>query len=501
MNASCEKLPSAKLILNSRNKNSNSIIISTKKHETADGSQVKPYNDNDACIPRNKSNLSLSDSHRQDLLEHSNSLLVSRLKPKAIYQKELNRTLEDEKPYFKRDRRSTNAMRKNPTIAYTSSSQHRIHQDNDSTTLSGLSMRDEWTEIELYNGILGKMRKDHEVQTKRNKIQEIRNTLKEQVIQRKEVQKRELEEKEHFDKMVAKTVNNDIREGDRIRLERQRKIDEERNLRDEQLYLEHRKKAMYAEEKRNYENSLVEKLQKEIKEEKDNAVNKRKKELTECRKLITENEVAKAEVVKKKKIQKEEDAAALIRYEKLLEEQEIKRKLEIEKREERMQARMNKMKETVIDRQDKKEKEEELRLLRAVQARENREEIKERSNKMKLDQEITRLRQFLAQQVNEKRQTKEFEKHKNSMFIKQVLEKDDQERQEEREKFEKRKQEEEQCHKFLETQMNEKHQKAFGMTGDEFLMNKKLLKEISEVKKKIKNNNKDVFDVQALKPF
>ena len=87
------------------------------------------------------------------------------------------------------------------------------------------------------------------------------------------------------------------------------------------------------------------------------------------------------------------------------------------------------------------------------------------------------------------------------MFIKQVLEQDDQERQEERDKFDKRKAQEERCHRFVETQIQEKHQKAFGMSGAEFQINKGLLKEISEVKKQIKNNNKDVFDVQALKPF
>lgn len=50
----------------------------------------------------------------------------------------------------------------------------------------------------------------------------------------------------------------------------------------------------------------------------------------------------------------------------------------MKEREERMQARMNKMKETVIDKQGKRDKEEELKLLRQVQDRENREELKEK---------------------------------------------------------------------------------------------------------------------------
>lgn len=131
------------------------------------------------------------------------------------------------------------------------------------------------------------------------KVQEIRNILKTQILEQKEVKKKELAEKTKFDRMVAKSVIDDKRENDRIKLARQRKINDEKALRDEQLFLEHKKKAMYAQEKRNYEGTLVEKLQKEIKEEKDNAVQKRLKELRECRQLITENELAKAEVLKK----------------------------------------------------------------------------------------------------------------------------------------------------------------------------------------------------------
>lgn len=435
--------------------------------------------------------------------QEDSTLVIKGIKAKGGYKRHLNRTLEDDQPYFGKERRSMGpTYKKSPTLAHHNYSQNRIKRcDNESSTLSGLSVRDEWTEIELYNGILSKMRKEYEKKTKKNKIQEIRDTLKEQIIERKKVKKRELEEKEHFDKIVANSVIKDKRETDLIRMERQRKINKERELRDEQLFLEHKKKAMYAEEKRNYEGELVAKLQKEIKEEKDNAIKKRMKELTECRKLIQENELAKATMVAKKKKEKAEDAAALERYEKHLEEQDKKRAEEMKEREIRMQARMNKMKETVIDKQGKKEKEEELRMLKEVQTRENREELKEKSDKIKADREIMHLREFLAQQVQEKKQAKQFEREKNSMFIKQVLENDDKDRSEEKKKFEKRKHMEELNHKFLETQMEEKNRKQFGMSGEEFLINKKLLKEISDIKKQLKNNGKDVFDSKALKPF
>ena len=503
--ASWEKLPKSKLEVlgnnDSRNNISNSIVVGKTLNK-----QVSPTKTwyNNKWIPRNKSNISLHDSKQDDLVEQvgDKSLVIKGIQSRGGNKGHLNRTLEDDQPYFGKERRSMNPSYKTPTIPHHNYSQHRIHKhDNESSTLSGLSVRDEWTEIELYNGILSKMRKDYEKQTKKDKIQEIRDTLKEQIIERNKVKKRELEEKQHYDKIVATSVKKDKRETDLIRMERQRKINQERALRDEQLFLEHKRKAMFAEEKRNYEGALVAKLQKEIKEEKDNAVQKRLKELTECRKLIKENELAKATMAEKKKKERADDAAALERYEKHLEEQDKKRAEEMKQRELRMQARMNKMKETVIDRQGKKEKEEELKLLKQVQERESREELKEKSDKIKADREIMHLREFLAQQVQEKKQAKQFEKEKNSMFIKQVLEKDDQDRDEEKEKTEKRKHLEEMNHKFLETQMEEKNRKQFGMSGEEFLINKKLLKEISDIKKQLKSNGKDVFDSKALKPF
>lgn len=117
----------------------------------------------------------------------------------------------------------------------------------------------------MYNGILSKMRKEYEKEQKALKIKDIRETLRTQILEQKAVKQRELQEKQKFDTMVAKTVQDDKRTNERIKLERQRKIDEEKALRDEQLYLEHRKKEMFREEKRDYESGLVAKLQKEIK--------------------------------------------------------------------------------------------------------------------------------------------------------------------------------------------------------------------------------------------
>ena len=103
-----------------------------------------------------------------------------------------------------------------------------------------------------------------------------------------------------------------------------------------------------------------------------------------------------------------------------------------------MQARMDKMKETVIDKQDKKRKEEELKFLKEIEQRENKEEMLEKSKMMRARREQERLRQFLANQVQEKKLCKKLEFEKNNYFIKQILDRDENERSEEQEKVEKK---------------------------------------------------------------
>jgi hypothetical protein len=47
-----------------------------------------------------------------------------------------------------------------------------------------------------------------------------------------------MEEKIKFDQAMEKAVKDDEREGDRIRMQKKHKMHQEKELRDEQLYLE-----------------------------------------------------------------------------------------------------------------------------------------------------------------------------------------------------------------------------------------------------------------------
>jgi len=218
--SSCEKLPYGSNL--KENNLANSIMVAENESRL-----ITPTSTNykgRAWIPKNKSNLSLHEVHDEKLLqiEPNNKIMNSRNNLRWLYQKGLNKTLDQDQPYY----------------------QNKNGVKQDSSTLSGLSLQDEWTEIELYNGILFKMRKEYERKQKRQKIEDIRNTLKTQVQERKKVKTKELEEKVKFDKIVETSVINDLRINDRIKLERQRKINREKELRDEQLYFKQQKESI-----------------------------------------------------------------------------------------------------------------------------------------------------------------------------------------------------------------------------------------------------------------
>lgn len=109
----------------------------------------------------------------------------------SIYNREMNRTLDENKPYESWNETKNKQM----PIGLNHSYQNLRPHDNESSTLSGLSLKDEWTEIQLYSGILSKMRKDHEHMLKKKKIEDVKKTLKSQIVEKKEFRKKEMEEK------------------------------------------------------------------------------------------------------------------------------------------------------------------------------------------------------------------------------------------------------------------------------------------------------------------
>lgn len=84
---------------------------------------------------------------------------------------DMNRTLDEDKPGTKNKKSTIDATKNlNSMKAHNHSQGNLKCKDTDSVAFSGLSLKDEWTEIQLYNGILHNMRRDHEVKAKQQKI-------------------------------------------------------------------------------------------------------------------------------------------------------------------------------------------------------------------------------------------------------------------------------------------------------------------------------------------
>jgi hypothetical protein len=119
----------------------------------------------------------------------------------------------------------------------------------------------------------------------------------------------------------------------------------------------------------------------------------------EYQRILEENDAARQKAIQKKLEEKEYDTYCLQMQEKLLEEQDKRRKEEKQAREARIKARMDKMKEAgilftfnciVYDKQEIQQRQEELRLLQEIQAKEERDKMIEDMNK----QSILKLNNF-----------------------------------------------------------------------------------------------------------
>ena len=98
------------------------------------------------------------------------------------------------------------------------------------------------------------------------------------------------------------------------------------------MILNQREKELESKQQKLAEQKLLDTLQQDLKVEKSMALEKRKLRQQEYKQVLFENEVAKAERVRQKEKEKAKDTEDIIKYTKFLEEQEKKRKAEIERK-------------------------------------------------------------------------------------------------------------------------------------------------------------------------
>lgn len=110
--------------------------------------------------------------------------------------------------------------------------------------------------------------------------------LNAQILEQKEYKRKAREERIQLQKDIKKAILEDEREKERIKLENRQKVLQEKANRDMQISLKLKAKEMEIKELKLAEERQLQKLQKEIKEEKKQNYERKKKEMDECKKVI-----------------------------------------------------------------------------------------------------------------------------------------------------------------------------------------------------------------------
>ncbi|CAI2361115.1 unnamed protein product [Moneuplotes crassus] len=255
-------------------------------------------------------------------------------------------------------------------------------------------------------------------------------------------------------------------------------------------------KKLNDQEKRRYEKKLVSDLKQKIEAEKEKEREKKKFQRNLYAKIHEENEVLKAKLQQDKLKEMERDKKFIEDYNKMIETQATKRKQEREERNNKIKARMEIMGGKILKDQGQKDKEHEMLLLNGIKLKEAKEKSKENKKMMIMKRDQTDLRNFLATQVEEKHKKKDLEQQKNKWFVDQELKQAMREKEEDKVKQQQRKKREIENSQFIASQIAAKNDPkdsssigrcgARGMNAEEYLLNKKLLMDISKKKQAYK---------------
>ena len=189
----------------------------------------------------------------------------------------------------------------------------------------------------------------------------------------------------------------------------------------------------------------------------------------------------------------------------MLDAQDKQRADEWAKREEKIKNAMSKMADTVLKKSNEAEKELERRVIQYANERDRKAEAEEKAKKEARRKRDIEVKMVLDNQLEEKRKRKLDEFEDNKKFVKMVIDRDEQDRKEQREKEQKTFKKLQELQRYQKIQMGElpvtddiaqsfdntsitkkrKRQQVGGpMNLEEQRMNKDILREISEMKKK-----------------
>ena len=354
-----------------------------------------------------------------------------------------------------------------------------------SVSKASVNENDEWAAIVKFNTDLHleEMREEAERAKKQKEI--MKQELDKQLQEKKEIMSMNKTEEQSYNALNSKYISFLDEKEAKKQKELHDKMLEQKRIRDEQLKNEHRRKKNIQKEESAKDQELVSRLKKELEEEKQIAVTKKKLEREHMTKMMEENNMAKKKAEEEAVKEKEDDKKAQEEYTKMLDLQEQDRLNQLKSREKRTQNIMSCMAGKVLQEKDKKMQEEEERIRQFEKMKKEKELKDEQAKAKRANAMKKKMCDELAKQVEEKKKRAEFENKMNKdqagMWKKDV----EDYFEEEKKVSEKIKSinKEHQAILIQQIEENKKRAMADKMNINEFLLNKKLLEQISEKKK------------------
>jgi len=262
---------------------------------------------------------------------------------------------------------------------------------------------DDWIKID--NVLLERHRNENKklmIKAQENK-RKFRESLSKQIEEKNMVLNKE---KEYEDKCLNKhqevLMNYDLKEKLKNQLTKD-KIKKEREIRDGMVQTSLKIKDIAKKEELNFDKKILSLIKNDIIADQNKLLKKREEEKLIYRKLIEENESNKK--IKKENFDKEklDSHRANINNMKEMERKEIERKLENNQRLEKIQSFMDKFGETVKVDEKKLNYLQELKFLKQVSEKENREKENEKAEMNKKKHLLKEMKITLDQQVQDKK--------------------------------------------------------------------------------------------------
>lgn len=265
----------------------------------------------------------------------------------------------------------------------------------------------DWAKLDEYASYLHEQDSLRQQASTKEMQHRLRLDLDKQVAdQRRKKQKQREEEKRYFANQMVEIEQWKKMEAEREVEVKQKNIKEKID-RDEQLDFERRRRDKELVKQEAEEKALVEKIRREMDQEKARALTKKVQQKEAMMRIMAEN-VAEREI---KDAAKEKQAALEIEgmreYNRILDQQEATRAAELESRIARQKTLMDKMKETVQREQGSKNEEDARRALKQKEEADARAIEMERNKEAKLRQMRLETQDFLFAQMDEKEGRKE----------------------------------------------------------------------------------------------